>query len=113
MFWSTERLRSERVHLHVTTAEKERAIAARLEPGWEDLVDAVAFGAGEWVLSAVHPAFAATFAAVRAAQAGLGRDPGSGVPPGARENDATLCLEVEHLPAGHAADSTRDKIGCS
>jgi hypothetical protein len=95
MFWSTERLRSERVRLHVTTAEEERAIAARLEPGWEDTVDAVAFGAGQWVLSAIHPAFAATFAAVHVRQAGLGRDPGSGVPPGARENDATLCLEVE------------------
>ncbi len=46
-------------------------------------------------VGAIHPAFAATFAAVRAAQAGLARDAGSGVPPGARENDATLCLEVE------------------
>ncbi len=95
MFWSTERLRSDRVHLHVTTAEEERAIAEQLEPGWEETVDAVAFAGGESLLSAIHPAFAVTFAAVRAAEAGLGRDPGTGVPPGVRENDATLCLEVE------------------
>ena len=95
MFWSTERLRSDRVHLHVTTADEERAIAEELEPGWEETVDAVVFGAGESLLSALHPAFAVTFAAVRVAQAGLARDAGTGVPPGARESDATLCLEVE------------------
>ena len=95
MFWSTERLRSDRVHLHVTTADEERAIAEELEPGWEETVDAVVFAAGESLLSALHPAFAVTFAAVRVAQAGLARDAGTGVPPGARENDATLCIEVE------------------
>jgi hypothetical protein len=95
MFWSTERLRSDRVHLHVTTADEERALAERLKPGWEETLDAVAFAGGEALLSAIHPGFAVTFAAVRAAQAGVGRDPGSGVPPGARENDATLCIEAE------------------
>ena len=95
MFWSTERLRSDRVHLHVTTADEERAIAKELEPGWEETVDAVVSAAGESLLSALHPAFAVTFAAVRVAQAGLAHDAGTGVPPGARENDATLCIEVE------------------
>jgi hypothetical protein len=95
MFWSTERLRGGEVAMHLVTADEERRLVEALQPGLAERVEAVAFAGGKILISALHPALAATFVAVDAAEAGLRREPGRGVPPGAREGDATFCLEVE------------------
>jgi hypothetical protein len=95
MFWSTERLRREGVVTHVVTGDDERRFAEAMRPGLGARIEAVVFAGGRVLMSSLHPLLAASFVAVDAAEAGLRRPPGTGIPAGAREGDVTFCLEVE------------------
>ena len=94
MFWSTERLRSERVHLHVTTAEEERAIAEQLEPGWKRRSTPSCSPAASRCCR--RSPRVCRDVRCRSRRRGRARTrPRHQRAAGTRENDAMLCIEVE------------------